>query len=199
MNKDKFYKLPELSYGYNALEPYISEDLLRIHHRKHHQAYVDGANGILGKLDQARQKKEMPDMKASLKELSFHIGGHILHSLFWENLMCAERATAEPTGSLAGTLKREFGSFARFQEEFNKTALSIEGSGWAALTFCRQTERPLIAQIEKHNVNFYPDFKILMVLDFWEHAYYLDYRNEKAKFLNAFWNIVNWEAVATRL
>lgn len=197
METEKFYKLPQLPYGYKDLEPYISEGLLTIHHQKHHQAYVNGANAILEKMDKARKDGADLDIKATLKELSFNIGGHLLHSLFWENL--SAKGGGEPQGNLAEIINVEFGGFERFKKEFTQAALSVEGSGWAALAFCRQTKRPLIMQIEKHNANVYPMFNILMVLDVFEHAYYLDYKNDRAKFIEAFWNIVNWNGVERRL
>ncbi|MFZ2471754.1 MAG: superoxide dismutase [Methanothrix sp.] len=199
MSDKKIYSLPPLPYAYNALEPFISEAQLRLHHDKHHAAYVNGANAILEKLDKARQAGTDVDMKATLKELSFQAGGHVLHSLFWQNLAPAAKAGKEPGGVLAEALKNEFGSFERFKKEFSATAASTEGSGWAALAWCGMTGRPLIMQIEKHNVNVYPMFRILMVLDVWEHAYYLDYKNERPKFVEAFWNIVNWDEVEKRL
>jgi len=195
----KLYSLPDLPYAYNALEPQISEVQLRLHHDKHHAAYVNGANAILERLDKARQAGTDVDMKATLKELSFQAGGHLLHSLFWQNLAPAAKAGKEPTGVLADVIKKEFGSFERFKKEFTTAAVSTEGSGWAALSWCGMTGRPIIMQIEKHNVNVYPMFRILMVLDVWEHAYYLDYKNERPKFVEAFWNIVNWEEVNKRL
>jgi Fe-Mn family superoxide dismutase len=195
----KFYALPDLPYAYNALEPQISEAQLRLHHDKHHAAYVNGANAILERLDKARQAGTDVDMKATLKELSFQAGGHLLHSLFWQNLAPAAKAGKEPTGMLADVIKKEFGSFERFKKEFTMAAVSTEGSGWAALSWCGMTGRPIIMQVEKHNVNIYPMFRILMVLDVWEHAYYLDYKNERPKFVEAFWSIVNWEEVNKRL
>ena len=196
---DKKYSLPDLPYDYKALEPYISEGQLRLHHDKHHAAYVNGANALLDRLDKARQAGSDVDMKATLKELSFQAGGHVLHSLFWANLAPAAKAAKEPGGTLADVLKKEFGSFERFKKEFTTAAASTEGSGWAALAWCGLTGRPMIMQIEKHNVNVYPMFRILMVVDVWEHAYYLDYKNERPKFLEAFWNIVNWDEVNRRL
>jgi superoxide dismutase, Fe-Mn family len=199
MNENKFYSLPELPYAYNALEPFISEAQLRLHHDKHHAAYVNGANAIFERLDKARQAGTDVDMKACLKELSFQAGGHILHHLFWKNLAPASKARKEPGGVLADTLKKEFGSFERFKKEFSAAAVSAEGSGWAALARCGMTGRLLITQIEKHNVNVYPHIRIIMVLDVWEHAYYLDYKNERPRFVDAFWNIVNWDEVNLRL
>lgn len=199
METDKFYSLPGLPYDYKEIEPHISEEQLKIHHQKHHQAYINGANAIFEKLEKARKDSLDFDIKATLKELSFNIGGHLLHSLFWYNLAPVSKGGGEPKGELMEVIKKEFGSFERFKKEFSQVALSVEGSGWASLVFCRQTQRPLIMQIEKHNNNVYPAFKILMVIDVFEHAYYLDYKNERAKFIDAFWQIVNWEEVNKRL
>jgi len=196
---EKFYVLPKLPYGYKDLAPYISEEQLRIHYEKHHQAYVNGANAILQKLDKSRKEGTDLDMKATLKELSFNIGGHLLHSIFWGNLAPAGKGGGKPSGSLGDAIEKEFGSFERFRKEFTQAATSVEGSGWGALAFCRRTKRPIIMQIEKHNTNVYPNFRILMVIDVFEHAYYLDYKNDRGKFVEAFWNIVNWDAVNKRL
>src|SRR5512137_2192890 len=119
MADKKIYSLPELPYASNALEPYISEAQLKLHHDKHHAAYVNGANAILQRLDKARQDGTDLDMKATLKELSFQVGGHILHRLFWQNMAPAARAGKEPGGLLADALKEEFGSFERFKKEFS--------------------------------------------------------------------------------
>jgi len=193
------YVLPKLPYDYKDLEPYISEKQLKIHYEKHHQGYVNGANAILEKLEKARKDDVDLDIKSTLKALSFNIGGHILHSLFWPNLTPNVKGGGEPGGVLSDTIEKEFGSLERFKREFSQAAVSVEGSGWAALTFCRQTNRPIIMQIEKHNTNIYPMFRILMVIDVWEHAYYLDYKNARAKFVDGFWNIVNWDKVNKRL
>jgi Fe-Mn family superoxide dismutase len=200
MESQKLYTLPELDYRYDALVPFISEDLLRVHHTKHHTAYVEGANAILRKMDEAKIKLTDFDAKATFKDLSFQVGGHLLHSLFWKNLAPAGKGGGDlPTGNVAKIIQEEYGSVERFKKIFSQTAMSAEGSGWAALTFCQRTQRPMIMQVEKHNVNIYPTFKILMVLDVWEHAYYLDYKNERGRFLEAFWNVVNWSEVDKRL
>jgi len=195
----KIYILPNLNFDYKDLQPFISEQQLQIHHQKHHQAYVNTANTLLENLDKTRKDNIDLDAKSVLKSLSFNIGGHILHSLFWENLTPPNQASKTPVGVLAAAINNEFGSFERFKKEFTQAAISVEGSGWAALAFCKKTNRPMIMQIEKHNVNLYPNFEILLVLDVWEHAYYIDYKNERAKFVEAFWNIVNWNVVNERL
>ncbi|MGB9740515.1 MAG: superoxide dismutase [Candidatus Bathyarchaeia archaeon] len=199
MEQNKFYVLPKLPYNYGDLTPHISEEQLRIHYSKHHQAYVNGANSILQKLENARKENIDLDMKSTLKELSFNIGGHMLHSLFWENLAPTGKGGGKPGGALGDAIEKEFKGFDRFRKEFTQAAVSVEGSGWATLAFCKQTNRPLIMQIEKHNMNVYPTFRILMVLDVFEHAYYIDYKNDRAKFVEAFWNIVNWDTVGKRL
>jgi Fe-Mn family superoxide dismutase len=199
MEKTKFYVLPKLPFGYKDVEPHISEEQLTIHHDKHHQGYVNKANAILEKLEKARKEGIDLDIKSTLKTLSFNIGGHVLHSLFWPNLSPTDKGGGKPGGVLGDTIDKEFGNFERFKKEFSQAAVSVEGSGWAALSFCRQTNRPIIMQIEKHNTNVYPMFKIIMVLDVWEHAYYLDYKNKRDKFVDAFWNIVNWDEVNKRL
>ncbi len=192
----KKFNLPKLPYDYTALAPYMSEDQLKLHHDKHHLAYVNGANAIFEKLDKARNENTDLDMKAILKELSFHIGGHILHSTFWENMAPAGKGGGKPGGEIADTINKEFGSFERFKKEFTQAAASVEGSGWAVLAMHPCIDRPIIMQVEKHNVNVCPSLRLLMVVDVWEHAYYVDYKNDRAKFIEAFWNLVNWDYVS---
>jgi Fe-Mn family superoxide dismutase len=194
----EFYELPALKYQYNALVPHISEEQLRVHHTKHHQAYVDNANNALKKWDGARKDGTDLDLKAFLKDYSFNLSGHILHTAFWENMAPPGRGGDKPRGVLADTIAKDFGSLERFKKMFSQTATSVEGSGWAALTFCKRTGRLELMQLEKHNVNLVPGTPILMVLDVWEHAYYIDYKNLRAKFVEAFWNVVDWDAVSTR-
>jgi Fe-Mn family superoxide dismutase len=194
---NKYYALPDLPYAYNALEPHISEEQLNIHHTIHHNAYVEGANGILKKLEEARRSDSDLDLKSVLKSLSFNIGGIVLHSLFWENL-APEKESGEPNAKLKAALEAEYGSLERFQKEFTAAALTVEGSGWGALVYDQVTSRPLVMQIEKHNTNLYPNDAILMLVDVFEHAYYIDYKNARAKFLEAFWQIANWQQVSQR-
>ena len=194
------YSLPRLIYGYGELAPYISEDQMRIHHSKHHQAYVNSANSLLEKIANARKSGTDLDMKAVAKELSFHLAGHRLHSLFWRNMMPNGKGVGgAPQGKIAELITQEFGSLDRFKKEFSQAANSTEGSGWAALIYDVDVKKPNIIQIEKHNVNVVPDYPVLMVLDVWEHAYYIDYKNERNKFVDAFWNIVFWDKLNERL
>lgn len=188
----KFYELPPLPYGYEALEPYISREQLRIHYEIHHKGYVDAANRTLQMMDEARKEGKAFDVKAALKFLSFNIGGHLLHSIYWNSMAPTPKGGVKPGGRLGDKIVEDFGSFDRFKQEFTEAALTVEGSGWAALTFCRQTGRLIIMQVEKHNTNVYPMFPILLVVDVFEHAYYIDYKNDRRKYLENWWNIVNW-------
>ncbi|MDI9644247.1 MAG: superoxide dismutase [Candidatus Verstraetearchaeota archaeon] len=192
----RFYSLPPLPYEYKALAPYISEEQLRIHHSKHHQAYVDNANAILRKLDDAATSGSEVDIKSLCKELSFNLGGHLLHSRFWETLAPPGEVGKEPSGHLADAISRDFGGLEKFKRQFSQAAMSVEGSGWAVLTYCFELDRLMIMQIEKHNVNVIAGFPLVMDLDVWEHAYYIDYRNARAKFVEAFWSVVNWDGVS---
>ena len=152
MDTPKLYSLPKLEYDYNALAPVISEDLLKLHHEKHHAAYVNGANAILRKMDVARGDSVDFDTKATFKELSFHIGGHLLHSLFWKNLAPQGKGGGEkPSKTIAKTIDEEYGSFDRFKKLFSQTALGVEGSGWAAVTLCKKTMRPIICYFFQKN------------------------------------------------
>ncbi len=207
MEKIKSFTLPILPYDYNALAPYISEEQLKLHHDKHHQAYVNGANKLLTSIDEAMKEGTQLDywvsfgyVKALAKELAFNIGGHMLHTTFWENMAPASKGGGgQPGGAIADVINKEFGNFNAFKKMFSAAATSTEGSGWAALAMHPCIGRPIIVQIEKHNVNVIPNFQILMTLDVWEHAYYLDYKNDRAKFVEAFWNLVNWDKVNKNL
>ncbi len=200
MEKVRSFTLPKLPYDYNALAPYISEEQLKLHHDKHHQKYVNDANALFTKIDESRAANTILDVKAVIKELAFNVGGHMLHSIFWENMAPAGKGGGgAPSGAIADLINNNYGSFERFKKIFSAAAISTEGSGWAALALHPCIARPLVMQIEKHNVNIYPNFQIIMALDVWEHAYYVDYKNDRAKFVEAFWNLVNWDRVNKNL
>ncbi|MEK7562576.1 MAG: superoxide dismutase [Patescibacteria group bacterium] len=196
--KKELYKLPDLPYGYKDLEPYVSEEVLILHYDKHHAAYVNTANALLEKIWDAREKNTELDYKSVLKSLSFNVAGHILHETFWKVMAPFNSEKNKPQGEILDAIEENFGSFERFKKEFSETAKSVEGSGWAALAFHKERGNLAIIQIEKHNVNFYPEQKILLCIDVWEHAYYLDYKNDRAKFIENWWNIVNWQEVNRR-
>jgi Fe-Mn family superoxide dismutase len=195
--KEKVYLLPELPYPINSLEPVISKEQLSIHHDKHHKAYVEKANELLKVLDDQRIDGDNIDVGAVAKKLSFNIAGDILHTLFWHNLSSPANKK-EIFGRLKNDLETEFGSIERFRSEFYECATTIEGSGWAVLTYCVITGRPLIMQVQNHNLNLIPSYPVILVLDMWEHAYYLDYKNDKKTYANNFWQIVDWDEVVKR-
>lgn len=190
-------KLPDLPYDYKALEPYMSEQVLMLHHDKHHLAYVNAANALIDKLNEGRESGKELDYKSILKSLSFNIGGSVLHNIFWKIMAPASEAkdSAKKAEKIMAKIEEEFGDFETFKKEFSETAKSVEGSGWAALVCDREGKNLSLMQIEKHNVNIFPEARILLPLDMWEHSYYLDYKNDKAKFIENWWNIVNWEGV----
>lgn len=189
------YELPPLPYAYNALEPYISAQIMELHHSKHHKAYVDGANAALEKLNKAKEGAEV-DVKAVLKELSFNLGGHVLHTVFWNNM--SPKGGGEPGGELADEIARQFGSFSVFKKLYTQTAVSVEGSGWAALAYDPLRDTIILYQIEKHNLNLVLGYVPLLVIDVWEHAYYLQYQNLRGKYVEAWWNTVNWDDIEKR-
>ncbi len=200
MPEKKFYTLMPLPYEYDALAPAISKEQLTLHHDKHHAGYVKGLNNLLEKLDKARKEGTDLDMKAVTKEYSFNFGGNLLHEKFWKNMAPPSKgAGGKPGGKIGTVIDDEFGSFERFKKEFTAVANTVEGSGWAVLGFCKHTDRPILFQVEKHNVNVNPMMTALLVLDVWEHAYYIDYKNDRGKFVENWWNLVNWPEVEKRL
>ena len=190
------YTLPELPYDLAALEPHYSAEVLELHHDKHHKAYVDGANTTLDKLDEARTSDDYGSINQLQKNLAFHLSGHVLHSMFWENL--SPNGGGEPDGELIAAVKEGFGSLEHFRNQMTQAALNVQGSGWGALTWEPLGQRLIIEQIYDHQSNVGQGAPPLLVLDMWEHAYYLQYKNVKADWVDAFWKIVNWPDVAAR-
>lgn len=190
----KFYDLMELPYSYAALEPVLSEEQVKIHYDKHHKVYVDRANELLLKVDDNNNL----DYGVVYKKLAFNISGALLHNMYWQN-MSPSIENNTPNGEISGKICENFGHFEKFQAIFEEVATSIEGNGWAALIYCSKTDRLLLEQIQNHSLNIIPGFKTLLVLDMWEHAYYIDYKNEKKKYVQNFWSLVNWSEVNDRL
>ena len=190
------YTLPELTYDYGSLEPYISGKIMELHHSKHHAAYVAGINGALAALEEAREKNDFANINKLQKDLAFHLGGHINHSIFWKNL--TPDSEGRPEGELAAAITEFFGSFEAFQAHFNATALGIQGSGWAFLAWDSLGERLVIEQLYDQQGNVAPATIPVLMLDMWEHAFYLDYLNVKGDYVKAFWSIVSWGDVQAR-
>ena len=190
------YTLPELSYDYAALEPSISARIMELHHSKHHAAYVAGANTALDQLAEAREKNDFAWINKLQKDLAFHLSGHINHSIFWKNLAPAN--SDRPHGELATAINEFFGTFEAFQAHFNAAAMGIQGSGWAFLAWDSVGQRLIIEQLYDQQSNVATGSVPLLMLDMWEHAFYLDYQNVKGDYVKAFWNIINWADVAER-
>lgn len=192
------YELPDLPYAYDALEPHISAEIMTLHHDKHHATYVAGANAALEALEAERSGEANPDkLRALSKNLAFNLGGHTNHSIFWKNM--SPNGGGAPTGEIATAIERDFGSFEKFQAHFEGVATSLQGSGWAVLGYDHVADRLIIQQMTDQQGNISVDFTPLLMLDMWEHAYYLQYKNVKADYAKAFWNVVNWEDVNERL
>ncbi|MBH0129027.1 superoxide dismutase [Salinibacterium sp. NK8237] len=190
------YTLPELSYDYSALEPSISAMIMELHHSKHHQAYVTGANAAIAGLAEARDSENLANVNKLEKDLAFNLGGHINHSIFWTNM--SPNGGDKPTGDLESAIDDHFGSFDKFTAHFTATAMGVQGSGWAVLAWDSIGERLIIVQFFDQQGNLPAGIVPLLMLDVWEHAYYLDYKNVRADYVKAFWNIVDWANVQDR-
>ncbi len=190
------YQLPELPYAYNALEPYYDEQTVKLHHDAHHKAYVDGLNNADAKLAEAREKGDFSLVKHWERELAFHGSGHILHALFWESMKPDGGGPA--TGKIAEMIDRDFGGFENFKKQFSAAAVAVEGSGWALLCCSPALGKLEILTAEKHQDLTMWGAQPILALDVWEHAYYLKYQNKRAAWVEAWWNLVDWDGVNDR-
>lgn len=190
------YTLPELDWDYSALEPHISGEINELHHGKHHAAYVAGANAAIAKLEEARAKDDHSAILLNEKNLAFHLGGHVNHSIWWKNL--SPNGGGKPAGDLAAAIDDAFGSFDRFRAQFTAAANGLQGSGWAVLGYDSLGGRLLTFQLYDQQANVPIGIVPLLQVDMWEHAFYLQYKNVKADYVKAFWNVVNWADVQNR-
>ena len=190
------YTLPDLAYDFAALEPHISGRIMQLHHGKHHAAYVTGANATLDLMAEARDKNDLTWINKLQKDLAFNLGGHVNHSIFWKNLSAS--GGDKPTGELAAAIDEYFGSFDGFRAHFSANAMGIQGSGWSILAWDVLGQRLIIEQLYDQQGNLVAASVPLLMLDMWEHAFYLDYQNVKADYVAAFWNIVSWQDVQAR-
>jgi Fe-Mn family superoxide dismutase len=190
------YTLPKLPYDTSALEPHVSAEALELHHQKHHKAYVKGANSALDSLAEARDSDDYSSLNQLQKNLAFHLSGHVMHSIFWQ--VMSPDGGGKPGGELLKRIQDDFSSTDAMQRQLSECALSIQGSGWASLAWEPLGQRLVIEQVYDHQGNIGNATVPLLVLDMWEHAYYLQYQNEKAKWVKAFWEIVDWSNVAER-
>ncbi|MCH1624801.1 superoxide dismutase [Ferdinandcohnia quinoae] len=190
------HTLPPLPYNYDALEPYISEEIMKLHHDKHHKSYVEGLNKAEKMMQKARETGDFELIKHWEREAAFHGSGHYLHTIFW-NVMSPEGG-GMPSRYLLTQINKDFGSFDRFKKHFSEAANKVEGVGWAILVWAPRSGRLEILQAERHQFMTQWDTIPLLVLDVWEHAYYLQYKNRREEYVNNWWNIVNWKEVEHR-
>ncbi len=192
---DEIYTLPDLPYDPGALEPHISGRIMELHHDKHHAAYVKGANTALAKLGETRANNDFATISMLERNLAFHVSGHVLHSVFWTNL---SPDGGEPSGALAAAIEQHFGGLDPFRAQMTQAAASIQGSGWALASWEPTAQRLVVQQVHDHQGQHGQGTVPLLAIDAWEHAYYLQYQNEKAEYFDAIWNVVNWDDVARR-
>lgn len=190
------HTLPPLPYAYDALEPWIDKKTMHLHHDIHHLKYVEGLNKAEKMMEEARKKNDFALIKNWEREAAFNGAGHYLHTLFWD--IMSPRGGGEPSGSLQDEINMDFGNFQKFKDHFSEAAEKVEGSGWAILVWCPRPHRLEILQAEKHQNLSQWDVIPLLVLDVWEHAYYLKYETDRGKYVQNWWNIVNWPEVERR-
>ncbi|SDT67976.1 superoxide dismutase [Jiangella sp. DSM 45060] len=190
------YSLPDLPYDYGALEPHIAGQIMELHHSKHHQTYVNGTNTALEQLEEARATNKLDTVNQLQKNLAFNLAGHVNHTVFWNNM--SPEGGDRPDGELGAAVDEFFGSFDGFRAHYTAAALGIQGSGWSILAWESLGQRLVIEQLYDHQGNLAAGTVPLLMLDMWEHAFYLQYKNVKPDYVAAFWNIVNWPDVAAR-
>ena len=191
------HQLPDLPYAYDALEPFLNEETMHLHHDKHHAGYVKALNEAEEKIRAAQQSGDFAAIRGLCDALAFNYSGHLLHSLFWENM--SPDGGGEPTGELAAQINRDFGSFTTFKAQFLAATNSVQGSGWGVLAWQPLGSQLVILQAEKHQNLAQWGVTPLLVLDVWEHAYYLQYQNRRPEFTEGFFAVINWDDVAARL
>ncbi len=198
----KRYELPPLPYKVDALEPYISKDIVDVHYNGHHKGYVNGANQFLERMEKVIKGELQPgqyDVQGLMRGLVFNINGHKLHAIYWQNMAPAGKGGGKPGGLLADLINKQFGSFERFKQVLTETANSLPGTGWTVLYYDTETGNLQIMTIENHFMNQIIELPVLLIVDEFEHAYYLQYKNKRADYINAWWNVVNWDDAENRL
>jgi Fe-Mn family superoxide dismutase len=190
------YTLPDLRYDPAALEPHLSARIVELHHGKHHAAYVNGANTTLERLAEARAAGQWDHIVGLEKSLAFNLGGHVLHSLYWTNL--SPDGGGEPGGALGEAIGVHFGGFDAFRAQFSQAASTVQGSGWALLTYEPLGGRLIVEQLEVHHESTVLGGVPILAIDTWEHAYYLQYENRRADYVTAIWNVIDWNDVGRR-
>jgi Fe-Mn family superoxide dismutase len=191
------YTLPPLPYAIEALEPHLDAQTLKLHHDMHHKGYVDGANAAAKALEEARGSGDFKLVDHHSRKLSFHLSGHLLHSLFWTNMAPAGKGGA-PSKELNASIQSFFGDLDKMKAQMSAAAKTVEGSGWGILAYLPMDQSLALLQVENHEKKTVMSAVPLLVVDVWEHAYYLKYQNRRADFITAWWNVVNWDDVSKR-
>ncbi|GAA2859703.1 superoxide dismutase [Nonomuraea rubra] len=190
------YTLPDMPYDYAALEPAITGEILELHHAKHHAAYVKGANDTLERLAEARDKGEFGGLVGLEKTYAFNLSGHVLHTIFWQNL--SPDGGDRPDGELGDAITEHFGSFDAFRKQLTTATATVQGSGWGVLAWEPLGRRLVVEQVYDHHGNVGMNTTPLLVFDAWEHAYYLQYRNVRPDYVEKLWGLINWNDVIAR-
>jgi Fe-Mn family superoxide dismutase len=185
-----------MPYDYAALEPAITGEILELHHAKHHAAYVKGANDTLERLAEARDKGEFGGLVGLEKTFAFNLSGHVLHSIFWQNL--SPDGGDRPDGALGEAIDEHFGSFEAFQKQLTTATSTVQGSSWGVLAWEPLGRRLVVEQVYDHHGNVGMNTTPLLVFDAWEHAYYLQYRNVRPDYVEKLWSLVDWNDVIAR-
>lgn len=190
------YRLPDLRFDPGALEPHLSARIVELHHDRHHAAYVRGANQALERLGEARRTDDFADIAQLERDLAFNVSGHVLHSVLWTNL--SPDGGGDPQAALAEVLEETFGGAERFRSQMTHAAATVQGSGWALASWEPVAGRIVVQQVHDHQGQHGQGTIPLLAIDSWEHAYYLQYENRKADYLDALWRVVNWRDVEAR-
>jgi len=193
------YQLPTLPYDLNELEPVISAEIMNLHYNKHHKAYVDNLNKALDQFADLENKNDLAALVAVQSAIKFNGGGNVNHSIFWTNLAPKSKGGGQaPEGALAAAINKEFGGLDKLIEQLSAKSVAIQGSGWGWLGYNKALNRLELATCDNQDPLSTKGLVPLLGIDVWEHAYYLQYKNVRADYVKAIWNIINWKNVAER-
>nr|UCK81640.1 superoxide dismutase [Mn], mitochondrial [Arenicola marina] len=191
------HSLPDLPYDYDALEPFISADIMKLHHSKHHATYVNNLNIAEEKLAEAQHKGDVSTIVSLAPGLKFNGGGHINHTIFWQNM--SPNGGGEPSGELKQAIDRDFGSFENMKKLLSASTTAVQGSGWGWLGYNKTNKQIQVTTCPNQDpLEATTGLVPLFGIDVWEHAYYLQYKNVRPDYVNAIWNVVNWQDVSER-
>ena len=191
------YTLPPLPYAINALDGFLSAEILELHHDKHHAGYVKGLNGALASLEEARRKGDFASIKALERAVAFHGSGHVLHTLYWSSM--SPSGGGDPKGDLKALVDRSFGSVDGLRKQLAAATKAAEASGWGILAYEPLGQRLITLAAESHQQMGFQGSVPLLVCDVWEHAYYLRYKNDRGSYVDKFQDVIHWDFAAERL